>query len=284
MKSNGIFTSSVWPILVTASFLILGCKSAPVKTAADFTTLMSEGNCAEIKKRITGDSLSAQERGALATCLLVAAQDPSHKKDAAQLISHEFAATAAANGIAFLGLATLYPNPQRAFELAVYEVAFAIGGYGPLGTQPSVAPETIDAQKMVIAILQFTKLSYLEGATANTADVSEIWKGCQHLLNHSYAATDEYVAWSLHTSLAAVALRMWDPLNKTDLSYDLMRATVAVVEQNQTISVAARCDLAAPYDQLKMALSKDTALLGRLERAVSAAMGCSRGKYAPQKN
>lgn len=283
MKTNFIFSSNRCLLLLASVFFILGCKNTPTQTAADLDTLMSEGNCQEIKQRVTGTSQSSQGKAALATCLLADAQDNTQKKAAADLIVDDSPSTTVTNGAALLRFATLYPSPQRTFQLSVIEVAFGLGNYGPMANGPLVLPGTVEAQELVIAILQFTHLSYLEGAAPNTADMAEIWTGCQHLLNNSFSSTDDYVAWSLHTSLAAVALRMWNPLNKTDLAYDLMRATVSVVEQNQAISVAARCDLAAPYERLKMALSKDTAILGPFERAVSTAMGCTRGKYAPQK-
>ncbi|MBN2343136.1 MAG: hypothetical protein JXX29_18105 [Deltaproteobacteria bacterium] len=246
--------------------------------------LIHDGNCPELESQLTGESFSSDERGALAVCSLVSVQDKEHRLNAAGYLASEDTAAATRHTVSFLHMASRYPLLTHEFQLAVIEVAFGVGGYGDMASAAqSMAPGTPAATELVVAVLQFTHASYLESTAPNTADVANIWAGCEFLLAGSYSCDDDVLAWALHTSLAAVALRVFDPLNKTDLAMQLMKATIAVVEQNQTISVAARCDLGAPYEQLKSALSKDTSLLGPFERAVSAATGCTRGKYAPQK-
>ena len=57
---------------------------------------------------------------------------------------------------------------------------------------------------------------------------------------------------------------------------------MVVLETNPDIAIAARCDYASPFGKLKMALAYKRNLAGRLEAATSAAVGCTRGTYAPE--
>jgi hypothetical protein len=59
---------------------------------------------------------------------------------------------------------------------------------------------------------------------------------------------------------------------------------VAAVEANPGLAVPVRCDLGSPFDALRGALVRERDLGGRLERAVAASLGCTRGQYAPRRD
>ena len=271
----------VWAVLLIV-VSATGCKTPPPETALDIRALMSAGNCSEIQSQLSADSLSAESRGALAVCALVTESNDSGKQNALQIVSGD-ATTCTTAATSMLELSLLHPNATDEYRQALLAVAFGIGGYGPVLSDGIIPPGSDGARMLTVAILRFAEDAYLQqDFAANPDALIGVWRGCQYLLDGNYLAGTDYMAWQLFTALADFALRVFDPFNKTELGYEVMRATVATLEQNGAIGVAARCDLGSPYEKLKSALSKDTALLGPLERAVAVATGCTRGRYAPQ--
>ena len=269
--------------LVGVILLATACKTPPPKTAVDVETLISEGNCAAIREQLAGKTLSANDNGALAVCTLVQDGSSAGQQSALSYIARDNAKDTQTNAAATLRLAVLYPSPGAGFNLAVVRTVLGAGGYGPVASGSAIAPKTAESQQLVIDFLHFAVEAYFNNQSgAELAELVEVWQGCQYLLGGSYSAQNEYLAWQLFSALADFGLVVFDPFNKTDFGYEVMKAAITCLEQNGAIAVAAKCDLGSPYEKLKDALSKDTALLGPMERAVSVATGCTRGKYAPK--
>ena len=270
-----------WAVLLIV-FGATSCKTPPTETALDIRALMSAGNCNEIQSQLSAESLSAEGRGALAVCALATDSNDSGKQNALQIVSGD-ATTCTTAATSMLELSLLHPDATDEYHQAVLAVAFGIAGFGPVSSTGIVPPGSDGARMLTVAILRFAEDAYLQqDFPANPDALMGVWRGCQYLLDGNYLAGTDYLAWQLFTALADFALRVFDPFNKTELGYEVMRATVETLEQNGAIGVAARCDLGSPYEKLKSVLSKDTALLGPLERAVAVATGCTRGRYAPQ--
>lgn len=267
---------------ICIALLVIACGKPATQTAADITTLIKAGNCDEIQARFGTDAQGAKQRGALAVCGVAITAGDAGKQIALKQIRNTSVSRIVENSVAFLSLATRFPGPHPFFRSQVTEVVFGASGFGPLADTTSVPPQSAQAQQLVVALLQFSVEMYFQQSGGNMNDLAVIWSGCEYLLGNSYTAASDYLAWQLFTALAELALNVWDPLNKTEFGHTLMQATLSTLVQNGTISAAARCDLGSPYERLKAALSKDTALLGPLERAVAVATGCTRGKYAPQ--
>lgn len=261
----------------------LGCQSPVPQNPLDLNRLMQQGNCQQIEKELQQTTLSASTRGALAACSLTHANPTSSKQAALQYLVNNNSSQKEIAAQSMLHFAALHPTPSSAYIESVFEISFAISGYGPSAISAMNSQNSHSSQQLVVDILKFLRASCLDSnRTACGELISEVWNGCLQMLNGSFVGATDYLAWQLYTNFAAVALSIWDPMNKTDLAVGMMQATIAIVENNPPISVAARCDLSAPYEKLKNALSKNISLLGRFERAVSAATGCTRGRYAPQ--
>ncbi|MBN2718025.1 MAG: hypothetical protein JXX14_19405 [Deltaproteobacteria bacterium] len=275
-----VFAWTVGTILI---FAVTACKTPPTQTALDVATLISEGNCVEIQAQLTGAHLSANEKGALAVCALVQNSDETGQQRALKFIASDDSTATLTQAKFTLSLAVLYPSPTADFQLAVLRTVLGASGFGPISSDSVIAPKTTEGQQLAIHLLRYAIDAYFNNSSgARLDDLVELWNGCQYLLGDTYSVESDYWAWQLFTALAELGLNVFDPFNKTDFGYAVMKATVTALEQNGAIAVAAKCDLGSPYERLKSALSKDTALLGPMERAVSVATGCSRGKYAPE--
>jgi len=163
------------------------------------------------------------------------------------------------------------------------ETALGATGLGPVAAAPASAGSAIDADfDLAVAILERLKIGLAEGGAFDTARVLAIWNGCFELLGRAMKGATDLDAWLLYSSLGALAVLVAEAAPMSELARALLASTVAAVEENPGLAVPVRCDLSSPFDALRAALTHERDLLGRLERAVAPAMGCTLGRYAPR--
>jgi hypothetical protein len=275
---------------VCAVLIINGCGAAQKTGPADFYSLAAAGDCAGIKTRVNKDVLSDDERGALALCVLAEGNgaDVSAQK-AVKILSKGTKGPVfwTAGAEKMIKYARIFPGRDHQFNLQVIRTALGAAGSGPFKITISPEPGSEAGKALAAVVLGF--LADILDSAAGSSPVSvlpqnqlvEIWNGTYSLLGGSVQTNSALFAWQLYMGLTRVALRMWNPLEHNDFSFLLINTAIEVVENNPQIAVAVKCDLSSPYEQLRSEVSAKVDLLGRLERAVSAATGCSRGRYAP---
>ncbi len=266
--------------------MLAGCGGAQKQETVDLAALLSREDCAAVMANIGDEPRTPEQRGAAALCTLVAETIDSAQAPVSRAIlllqSGGTAEDAAISATRMMSLAPLLPDSSLPVATTRLHTALGAAGYGPFAV--GTPGEGGSALELELAITSLEYLSAVLDETDGSFDqraLIDTWNGCWSLLAGTMAVDTDRRAWRLHTSIAAIALRLWDQNNLTDFNQILMESTIAAVEKNPGISVAARCDMAAPYDRLKKALSKKPELAGALERSVSAALGCTPGRYAP---
>jgi hypothetical protein len=211
-------------------------------------------------------------------------QDQTRALDALLAGGNEVAAAAAADQM--LGLVSHLPADVPAeVSLAAVEVALAATGRGPLArVQTGPVPGSEVARSLAASLLERLNLWLSAGdVTPDPARLLDAWNGSYSLLGGSMdVGDDDPLAWKLYSATTGLAVTLNSIARDSDLTKVVLRSAVEVVEHNPGITIAVRCDLASPFADLRAALTYDRKLLGRLERAVASAVGCSRGKYAPR--
>jgi hypothetical protein len=192
---------------------------------------------------------------------------------------------AAAAATEMLGVAFELPEPvDPEVSLLLAEAALGAASYGPFApaTNPSI---TVGAasRDLALSVLERVGLALSESEIATaTSRLLTIWNSCFSLTAGSFEARDTAHAWRLFLSISRMALFVSRAEPGEDLANVLLNASVTVIEANRDIVVAARCDLASPYEALKKAMAYNRGNLARLEKAVADAAGCTRGIYAPE--
>jgi hypothetical protein len=267
---------------------LLSCCGGPQQVAkADPVALLAAGRYADARAAAeAGSGDPVLDRAVIALSRL--AEDPT-KPGAAQaldtLLAHGNAVAATATADRMLGLIGSLPKPaQDDVSMPAAEVALAAAGKGPLArSQSGPVPGSEVSRSLATSVLARLQIWLAESAAApNPERLLRAWNGSYTLLGGSMDTGNPVQAWKLYTALAGLAVILDDTARDSDLTKVLLRSTVEVVEQNPEITIAVRCDLASPFDKLRAALTYDRDLLGRLERSVADAVGCSRGKYAPK--
>ncbi|MDJ0763799.1 MAG: hypothetical protein QNJ97_12525 [Myxococcota bacterium] len=272
---------------VLLSFLFIGCGGAQIREGADPLALLRQGRFAEARSVAEHRGVADPTMRAVVALSLVA-ETPKPSRGAKAVVAlaegtNEIGAAAAA--VEMLDLAFTIEKPiSTEAAMLISEAALGSVGYGPLKaeTVPSLPPG-MASRALGTAVLERVFFA-LDGSNA-AVDLNRlltIWNSCFTLGGGSAAAEDEVQAWRLFRSIGGLAVIVEGVAPDSDLSKVLLAAAVAVVESNPNIAIAARCDLASPFDQLKMAVAHNRNLLGRLEGAVVAATGCTRGTYAPE--
>lgn len=268
--------------------LLAGCGGAQQAEPRDPVALLVAGRYAEARSAAeagSGDEL--MDRAVVALSHLAESLEPQYQARALDALitgGNEVAAAAAADSM--LGLVTRLPaDVPDAVSLAAVEVALAAAGRGPMArVQAGPVPGSEVARSLAASLLERLHLWLATGDVApDPTRLLDAWNGSYSLLGGSMdAGGDDPQAWRLYTAIGGLAVTLDSIARDSDLTKVVLRTAVEVVEHNPSITIAVRCDLASPFDDLRAALTYDRELLGRLERAVAPAVGCSRGKYAPQ--
>lgn len=281
-------TGSGVVVAALAVALMIGCGGAQTVEKADPVSLLATGRYKEARAAArsgSGDDLS--DRAVVALSYLGESTEPASARQAADsLVDGGGAIAAAAAADRMLALVPRMPTDvPEGLSLAAVEVALAAAGKGPLArTQAGPEPGSEVACALAASVLDRLHLWLAtSGDPLDAERLLEAWNGSYSLLGGSMGTEeDHYLAWKLYTAIGGLAVVLDSAARDSDLTTVVLRSAVEVVEQNPAITTAVRCDLASPFDGLRAALTYDRELLGRLERAVAPAVGCSRGKFAPK--
>jgi hypothetical protein len=273
--------------LLLTTCMLIGCGGARGKGEADPLVLLAKGSYAEARSAVfKKTSITAKDRAIVALSFVAEKPGGSAGKEAVGALSEEADDIgAAASAVEMLDLAFEIPQPV-AYEVAFVLAEAALGalGQGPLAG--SAGRETNAGElgrSLSIAILERVFLALIPIEAEIKPDrLLKIWNGCFILSGGSTEMEDEVQAWRLFKSVGGLAVLMNKAAPDSNLTDVLLTAAVNTVESNPDIAIPARCDLSSPFDDLKFALAHNRELLGRLETAVAAAMGCTRGTYAPE--
>lgn len=273
-------------IVLLAAVLFVGCAGSQPSPSEDARALLIEGRFAEARKAALrqGDR-SPENRGIIALATL--ARSPTSTGATEAVIALTEGASGVGATVAAAQLLTLTGELQAPpnSDLAVLIAEAALGGagqgpYTPKGTLPipvgtatrQVASKTLERMFLSLAVGEMT---------IDTKRLLRIWNGCFTLLGGVLETPDDATAWSLFRSIGGLAIVLHNGAPDDELAQVLLRSAVAVIESNPSIALAARCDLATPFDALRTSIKQDRALARQLEQAVASAAGCSRGTHAP---
>ncbi len=277
-----LFLSVVVPCL-----MLLGCGGAQEKRGADPIALLAEGRYAEARAiALSRGTKEPNNRAIVAISLVAEKPDASTCKKAVTALTDGINGVGAAAGaVDMLELAFHLPRPiPIEVSVALAETALGSVGQGPFA--PSMVPAMsvgAASRGLAVGVLERVHLAFEESdKVLESSRLLAIWNSCFILNGGSMEALDERDAWRMFQSIGGLAIIQSKLARDSDFAIVLLTAAVSVLENNPGIAIAARCDLASPFDGLKTALAYDMKLLGKLELAVAAATGCTRGTYAPE--
>lgn len=276
--------------LVAAALAVLAaaaCGGRAAPAAVDIRELLAAGRFAEARASAESAGLDQSTNRAAAALSLVAEQPDAERAKRAVLVL-----SGGSNGIQFVAAATqmldlafvLREPLDPEVSLLLVETALGAAGKGPFAL-PATPDVSVGAATHALATAALERAQYALFAPDVPVQADRllmIWNGCFVLLGGSLTAADDVQAWRLFQSIGGLAVVMGRATPGSEFALVLGQAAAQVVESNSEITVAARCDLASPYDDLKLAFGHERKLLGRLEMALAGASGCSRGTYAPQ--
>ncbi|MCP4679029.1 MAG: hypothetical protein GY854_26765 [Deltaproteobacteria bacterium] len=275
------------PCLCLAALFVVSCGGAETKKEADPLVLLSKGHYAEARAAVQAKGVT-EPRDRAIVALAWIAENPSaetREKATNALTEGTSGVGAAASAVDMLELAFGIPQPvETLVSMTLAEVALGAVGVGPLTSSASPAiPVGVASRSLAVMVLERVYMAFGHAEVSiDTDKLLSIWNSCFTLAGGSGEANDDVEAWRLFCSIGGLAVVMNDAAPNSDLSNVLLGAAVVVVEANPSIAIAARCDLASPFDKLKVALTYKRDLLGRLEGALASATGCTRGTYAPR--
>ncbi len=269
------------------AMLVIGCGGPGVKGEVDPLVLMAKGRFAQARTVVLARGVkNPQDRAIVALSLVAEKPDrPAGEEAVTALTEGTSSIGAAAAAVDMLEMVFTIPQPIVVdLSTVVAETALGSVGQGPLA--PSTAPAIpvgAASRGLAVAVLERVYLGLSQpDISIDSSRLLIIWNGCFTLSGGSTEMADDTEAWKMFYSIGGLAVIMSNIAPVSDFSTVLLGAVVRVLENNPNIAIAARCDLASPFDELKQALAHKRTLLGRLEMAVAAATGCSRGTYAPE--
>lgn len=274
-------------MLSASSLFAVGCGGRDKGGQADPMALLRQGRCAEARSAALAQGIEREGNRALVALCHIAESpvDESAKKAISVLGSNAGDIRAAAAASEMLSLVSELPEPpDTTGSLLLAEAALGAVSCGPLApssTAPSITVGTASRDLALAVLHRVSEALLIPGAGIDDRRLLSIWNGCFSLDGGSFEAKGAYPAWQLYKSIATIALFVSRGKPESDFAKVLLGAAISVVEHNPGISVAVRCDLSSPFDDLKAAVAYDREILGRLERSVVNAAGCSRGTYAP---
>lgn len=275
-------------VLTLACALLVGCGGAQKVEKADPVSLLAAGRYSEARSAaLAGGGDEMINRAVVALSYLAEGEEPTSTEQALDSLldggGGAIAAAAAADEMLAL-VSRLPADVPDELSLTAVEVALAAAGKGPRArVQAAPEPGSDVARSLAASVLDRLHL-WLAGsdATPDSQRLLDAWNGSYSLLGGSmHTGDDDVMAWKLYSAVAGLAVVLDEIARNSDLTKVLLRSAVEVVEENPSIAIAVRCDLASPLEQLRKPLSYDRDLAGRLERALAPATGCNRGKFAP---
>lgn len=275
-------------VLLTLTLILslLACSGPAKRSTSTPRDLLVAGKYEAARKAASrGSDISTRDRAVIALSHLAQAPGEEGARRAAEALSKETSPVAVeVAATEMLELVQLVPPSENAdFELLAARAALGAIGEGDLAISSMTATSGTEASKILaISVLeQLTLWASVGDRAPDSARLLEVWNGAYILLGGTFAVQSDALAWRLYVSVGNLAVLMDQIAAGSELSRVLLRSAVTAVEENDSIAIAVRCDLASPFDRLRPAVSRDRELLGRLEWAVATATGCSRGKYAP---
>ncbi len=284
MSMSSQFTWLCWCL---AALFLVSCGGAETKKEADPLVLLSEGRYAEARSVVQARGvIDPKDRAIVALAWIAESPTADTREKAINALTEGTSGVgAAASAANMLELAFDIPQPVETLtSMTLAEVALGAVGVGPLTSSASPAiPVGVASRSLAVSVLErvHVALGHVE-VSIDTNKLLSIWNSCFTLAGGSSEANSDVEAWKLFCSIGGLAIVMNEAAPNSDLSNVLLGAAVTIVEANPGIAIAARCDLASPFDKLRIALTYKRELLGRLEGALSTATGCTRGTYAPQ--
>ena len=287
MKSQVTFGQAIRSLSVLLLAVILfACGAKQPSQSLSPLALLEAGRYTEARVAAVAAGLENDTNRAVAALTYVADSptDASAKLAVSTLNKDAGNVRTAAVVTQMLTLASeLLPSVSVDVSMAIAESALGAVSYGPYspGTKPTL---TVGAASRALAgaVLERVSLA-LSGSDIQVSRqrLLQIWNSCYSMDGGDFDADGAYRAWRLFKSISAIALFMARVDLTDDFTSALFSAAITVVEANPEITIAAKCDMASPYDEMKNALAQKRDILGRLEAALSGATGCSRGTYAP---
>ncbi len=275
-------------ILMVATLGSTGCGGAEKIDENDPVVLLSRGKYAAARAVVLRSGKTEPKDRAIVSISLLAQRPSRHAaRDAADSLVNGSSpvnnATAAGEMLSLFHSLPAVDSDE--FHILLAETALGACGHGPVA-KSKAGPEPGSEISKTVAVASLEQINlWLTSSPEGTLDSDRLlgsWNACYSLMGASLAADTEMDAWKMYTSISGIALVMNDSLPGSDLSRALLRSTVTVVEENPDIAIPVRCDLSSPFDRIRSAVSIDRKLLGRLERSVAVATGCSLGRYAPE--
>jgi hypothetical protein len=272
--------------VVLVATALAGCGGAQAPGTSDPVDLLLSGDW-EGARRGAAEGGTDSPEGRAVVALSHLAQSPGAASAAVAvevLSAGPDAAVAEAAATTMLALlARLDLQVSEEVPLLAVEAALGAVGLGPLArSSPTGSAWGPASRGLAVAVLERLSTWVRSSSTApSPARLLDAWNGAYTLLGGSPVAPDAPDAWRLYSAAGWLAVIAAESDPDADLSGVLLDFTVRVVEGNESIVVAVRCDISSPFDRLRPAIARDRKLLGRLERAVASASGCSRGTYAP---
>ncbi len=274
-------------LLIVPTIVGTGCGGRNKGKQADPVLLLRQGKYAEARAAALAQGIENKGNRPLVAMTHIAESpsDESAKKAISVLSENNGDVRAAASAVEMLALVSELPEPpDTPFSLLLSEAALGAVSLGPLAPSAAAPAITVGAASRSLALAVLERVAealIIPGAGVDYRRLLSIWNGCFSLDGGSFEAESDYEAWQLYKSIATIALFVSTGTPNGDFAKVLLGATISVVENNPVIAVAVRCDLSSPFDALKSAVAYDRESIGRLERSVVNAAGCSRGTYAP---
>ncbi len=272
--------------MIFIALFALSCGGATGGSALSAEQLLAQGRFEEAKLAAVSRGSEPMDRAVASLSTL--AQDPSTTSAEAAvaiLMDDSSSVGTAVAATEMLALVFTLPSVPQDLSLTSAEVALGAVGHGSFArSKDSLVHGSEASTTLAIGALERLYLwTRTPDVTIDPGRLLDVWNGSYTLLGGSLKATDDLNAWRLFTSIGSLAVVMDRVAPLSDLTKVLLGSAVSVVEQNPDIAVPARCDLSSPFDDLRRAAARDRKLLGRLERTVAVATGCTLGQYAPKK-
>ena len=272
--------------MVFVALFALSCGGSTTGSALSAEQLLSQGRFEEAKLAAISRGNEPMDRAVVALSIL--AQEPSTTSAEAAVAVLDDDSSSIGKAVAateMLALVFTLPSVPQVLSLTSAEVALGAIGHGSLARSTASLVHGSEASTTLAtsALERLFLWTRTPDVTIDPGRLLDVWNGSYTLLGGSLKATDDLSAWRLFTSIGGLAVVMENVAPSSDLTRVLLGSAVSVIEQNPDIAVPARCDLSSPFDDLRRAAARDRKLLGRLERAVAVATGCTLGQYAPKK-
>jgi hypothetical protein len=265
---------------------LTACGARSIMEKKSPRELLEAGRYAEARAAALEAGLADQTNRAIVALSHIAETPTSESAEKAVSVLADDARNvrAAATAMEMLELTFVIPQPVTP-EVSILAAEAALGAvsYGPLAitNTPSITVGAASRDLAVAVLERVAEPLMLSDVSVQSDRLLAIWNSCFSLDGGTFEAQTDFNAWRLFRSISTIALFVNRAQPTSDFANVLLGASVTVIESNPEISVAARCDLGSPFEDLKSAMSHKREEMGRLEKSVTKATGCTRGTYAP---